>query len=234
MNILECRNMEMSFKKGIIFKTETVILKDINFDLKRGESLGIIGPSGSGKTTIAKCMLKLLPIISGQIIIDGCNINDYNRLALAKKLQLVTQNPEMSFDPDKKIIESLKEVFKIHGIYKKRLEADAKIESLLGEIGLKDLDLNKLPKFYSGGELQRLSILRALLVDPKIIIFDEVDSMLDTVIRLKLFKLLKDIRYKYDIAYIYITHDLNILPIMTDKFILIDKGRIIDRGYRID
>lgn len=229
--MLELKNVGVTLKKGFFKKHQTQILHNISFQLAKGKSLGIVGKSGSGKSTIANVILKLMPCSAGDIFIDGKSLlKNYTRLELARKVQLITQNPEMSFDPDHTIYSSLNEVAKIHNLISKKGNLFGLVAPLLRDVGLEGVALDKLPKHYSGGELQRFSIIRAMLVSPDILIFDEADSMLDTVIRVKLFETLASLRKKYPVSYIYITHDIRVLPQIADDVLIISEGKMAEYG----
>lgn len=229
--MLEFRNVSVTLKKGVFKKYTIDILDNISFQLEKGKTLGIVGKSGSGKSTIVNVILRLMPCSAGDVLIDGKSIlKNYSRIELAKKVQLITQNPEMSFDPDMTIYNSLKEVSKIHGIIKNGSNLEVVLSPLLKDVGLQNTDLNKLPKHYSGGELQRFSIIRALLISPEVIIFDEADSMLDTVIRVNLFDMLARLRKKYEVSYIYITHDIRVLPQIAEDVLIIADGKASEYG----
>ena len=228
--MLELKHVYVNVREGIFTSKRKNILTDISFTLPDGDTLGIIGQSGSGKTTIANAIFGLAGCSAGDIVIDEKPVGEYSRLALAKKVQMVTQNPETGFDPDISILHSLFEVMDIHGLKNRRFADDEQLLSLLADVGLEGAALAKLPRYFSGGELQRLSIVRALLVGPKIIIFDEADSMLDTVIRLKLFDTILRLKKKYALSYIYITHDIRVLPHIVKNVLVISNGKTVEYG----
>ncbi|MGL6198091.1 MAG: ABC transporter ATP-binding protein [Lachnospiraceae bacterium] len=229
--MLELKNISVKMGSGIFRISRKQILSDISFSLSENKALGVIGKSGCGKTTIANVILKLVRYNAGDVILDGKSISTaYNRLELAKKVQLVTQNPETSFDPDLSVGESFREVLKTHKMLRKGVALEDIVYPLMREVGLEDVNLKKLPIYFSGGELQRLSIVRALLVSPRIIIFDEADSMLDTAVRIRLFDTLNELRQKRCLSYIYITHDIRILPYLVENILVIDSGMVVDHG----
>ena len=229
--MLEFQNVSVQVSGGVLRSRKQQILNDISFTLSDGESLGIIGKSGSGKTTIANAILRLVRCSAGDIWIDGKSVRTgYSRLELAKQVQLITQNPETSFDPDQSVSNSFQEVLKTHGLLSKGTTVEEIAGPLLREVGLDGVDLGKLPGCFSGGELQRLSIVRALLVSPRILIFDEADSMLDTALRVRLFDTLDALIRNRGLSYIYITHDIRILPRLVENVLLIDDGRAVEYG----
>ncbi|MCT4564550.1 MAG: ATP-binding cassette domain-containing protein [Maledivibacter sp.] len=228
--MLELKNVTVHVSNGLLKKKKKIIIEDISFTLGDKEALGIIGKSGSGKTTIGNAVLGLTKHTSGDILIDGKLLSDFNNMERAKKVQLVTQNPENSFDYDITVLKSFLEVLKIHRMIKSGNPINTLLYPILKDVGLGNIDLDKRPQCFSGGELQRLSIARALLISPEIIILDEVESMLDTITKIQLFNTLNNLREKYSFGYIYITHDIRVLPRLVDKILILSSGRQVDYG----
>jgi ABC-type dipeptide/oligopeptide/nickel transport system ATPase subunit len=229
--MLELRNIGVTINNGVFHSTKKQILSDISFSLPDGETLGIIGKSGCGKTTIANVILGIVRHSSGDVLLNGKSVRkQYSRLGFSREVQLITQDPETSFDPDLSVGESFREVLKIHKIPIKGTVLEKAVYPLLEDVGLDSIDLNKPPRYFSGGELQRMSIVRALLVSPRIMIFDEADSMLDTVIRIRLFDTLNRLRLKYGFSYIYITHDIRVLPHLVKTVLVMVSGKVMEYG----
>ena len=229
--MLELRNITVNMKNGIFRSGKKQILSKISFSLPDGETLGIAGESGSGKTTIARVILGLIRYDSGTLLINGKSMPGYySRRDFAKKVQLITQDPETSFDPDFSVGESFREILTIHKMPARGAALEKLVRPILGDVGLDSIDLNKPPRYFSGGELQRMSIVRALLVSPEIIIFDEADSMLDTIVRIRLFGMLNGLRQKYGLSYIYITHDIRVLPHLVETVLVIASGKVVEYG----
>lgn len=219
-SMLAVHDLTVYVKSGLC-SGKKMLVQHITLQLYAGGSVGIVGPSGSGKTTIASAILGLVPISLGSITIDGKAVGRYKRRELAQKIQIITQHTETGFDPDFTIQESFSELIRIHNLLHAGTSFEHLVQPFLCDIGLEGIHLNKYPEHFSGGELQRLSIVRALLVAPHYIIFDEADSMLDTAVRLSLFSLLKKIQKKYHLGFIYITHDMRVLPHLVDTVLVI-------------
>ena len=220
--MLKLENINKSFDKNRV-------LKDINLEINESETLGIVGESGSGKTTLVRIMLRLIEPDSGMIIYDDKDITQLkNRelMSFRKNYQIISQRPESSFDPSKKIIKSLigpLKNFKMYNADKFSLEIDIK----LNELKLSRDLLERYPHQLSGGEIQRLSIIRSMLLNPRILILDESTSMLDISVQAQILNLLQDLRKKEKINYIVISHDKDIIKFLCDKYIEISDGKIL-------
>lgn len=204
---------------------------DVSIDIERGEIFGIIGESGSGKSTIGRCILKLIDIDSGEIYFDGKNITDLNKKELNElrpRMQMVFQNPLASFNPKKTLRFSLEEPARINGIkpeiYKPRLS------ELMKYIGLSEDVLSRYPTGISGGQLQRLAIVRALMLNPDFILADEPVSALDVSVQANILNLLLDLKNDYGMTILFISHDLNVVKHICDKLAVVYLGTIMEMG----
>lgn len=228
--ILEVKNLNAKYisKKRIFGKNiYKDILLDINFVLNEGEILGIVGESGSGKSTLCLSLIKLMDF-SGDIIFDGINYKDIRDFRKFRKdIQIIFQDPYSSLNPRHKIVDIITEGLKIH--YPK-LDFSILAEDFLGLVGLDSSFLNRYPYELSGGQRQRIAIARALILKPKILILDEPTSALDKVTQKQILELLLDLQSRFQLSYILITHDLDIVRCICDNLIVLREGQIIDRG----
>ena len=203
---------------------------DVSFDIYKGEIFGIIGESGSGKSTIGRCVLKLIDVDSGEIYFDGKNITHVSRKEqqeLRSRMQMVFQNPLASFDPKKTIRFSLEESAKVHKI--KPEVYKARIKQLMEYIALPEDLLTRYPKDLSGGQLQRLAIARALMLEPDFILADEPVSALDVSVQAQILNLMLDLKEDKGQTILFISHDLN-FDMMRILNIFFNINRIIAKG----
>lgn len=191
---------------------------DVSFDIYKGEIFGIIGESGSGKSTIGRCVLKLIDVDSGEIYFDGKNITHVSRKEqqeLRSRMQMVFLNPLASFDPKKTIRFSLEESAKVHKI--KPEVYKARIKQLMEYIALPEDLLTRYPKDLSGGQLQRLAIARALMLEPDFILADEPVSALDVSVQAQILNLMLDLKEDKGQTILFISHDLNVVRHVCDR-----------------
>lgn len=218
--ILKIKNLNKKFKNSIV-------LKDLNFNIYEGETLGIVGPSGCGKSTFGKLLLLLLSQDSGQIIYKDKNIFNFNKkeiLEYRKDLQMVLQDPYLSLNPRKTIGWHLNQPLDILNYPKdRRLN---RIVSMMELVGLSKDYLDKYPNQLSGGQKQRVLILAALLIEPKIIVLDESVSALDISVQAQILNLLIELQKKLNLTYIFISHDVNVVKYMCDRVISLKNGEI--------
>lgn len=214
--------------------SEKVLVDEISFKLSENESLGIIGSSGSGKTLTSLSLMGLLDTdiykISGSIKLFGEEIIGISEKEMAKKrlseISFVYQNPFNTFSPVEKIKKQFDRIYKI----KKLKKDNEKIRRLLEEVSLNESHLEKFPYELSGGELQRLVIVTALLLNPKVLICDEPTTALDVEVGEKIIELLNTIRKKEKLSLIFVTHDLSIIGNITERLIIMNNGKIVESG----
>ena len=221
--LLEIQNLKKIFKVGL---SNVVAVDDISFNIAKYDSVSIVGESGSGKTTLANLILGVEKQTSGSIRYNGEEI-DFRNKGLRKTIQFVQQNPLSSLNPKKTIYQTLELPLKIHNICQRK-EIKNKIIQLLQYVDLDESYLERHPYSLSGGQRQRISVARALACEPEIIIFDEPTSALDVLIQLKILNLLSELKEKLQLTYIFITHDLAVVRNISNKTIVMNKGRIVE------
>ena len=206
----------------------TKIIKDISFDLYRGETLGIVGESGSGKSTIAKSILGIVKTENGEVYFKDENIKNISNSVFRKKVQLIFQDPYSSLNPEVSVGKSIIEPMIAHKIFNSKKEMKTRVLELLNQVGLLESDYNKFPNQFSGGQRQRIVIARALALNPEIIICDESVSALDVSVQAQILNLLSDLKEIYLFTFIFISHDMSVIKYFTDRLIVLKKGEIIE------
>ncbi|WP_332630533.1 ABC transporter ATP-binding protein [Halalkalibacter flavus] len=204
-------------------------VKEVNLSLNKGESLALVGESGSGKSTVAKLIMKLETVSTGQILLDGQSIygKQMTDLAIYKRIQLVLQDSSTSLHPKMRVEEILKEP--IHNYFQEqKAELERLVLKLLNLVGLDHSYLSRYPAQLSGGQKQRVCIAKALAVQPDLIIFDESIASLDRESQASIINMLKDIQKKEQISYLFITHDLESTKKLCDRVAVMYQGEIIE------
>ena len=228
INVFFPRKRLSFFKKAPDFQA----VKNINFDLREGETLGLVGESGSGKSTLAFSLMRLNPFF-GEVIFQGKNLQSLSRKELRstrKDMQLVFQDPYSSLNPKMTIQKIVREGLRVH---RKDLSEEAvrkKVNQALEDVQLSQDILNRYPHELSGGQRQRVAIARAIILKPKLIVLDEPTSSLDLSIQMHILKILKNLQRKYKTSYLFISHDLRVIKSMSHRVIVMKKGRIIEKG----
>lgn len=224
--ILELKNIHKYFKieRGI-FRKEIGLVKavdNVTFTVDELKTQGIVGESGSGKTTLAKIILKLIPPTSGQVIFNEQKIKDFR-----KDVQIIFQNPYNSLNPKMRIIDVISEPLFIHKIVLSKHIKDRAIE-LLQAVGLDETTLYRYPIEFSGGQRQRICIARALASEPKFVVLDEPISSLDLTIQASMLDLFLELKSRFKLTYIFISHNLAVIKHIADSVIVMQNGRIVE------
>jgi len=205
---------------------------DVDLEVLQAETVGIVGESGSGKTTLGKCLLRLQNC-TGTINFNGRdlkNISARELRSLRKELQVVFQDPYASLSPRLTVEQILGEGLNVHY---RGLDRQARLErciKVLGEVDLKESMLSRYPHEFSGGQRQRIAIARVLLLEPRLIILDEPTSALDVSVQKQILELLRDLQTRYEISYIFISHDLKVIQAMAHRVCVMKDGRIVETG----
>ncbi|WP_457750999.1 ABC transporter ATP-binding protein [Thermococcus sp.] len=233
--LIHVENLTKVFTSGLIGGFEIRAVDDVTFDIKEGEIISLVGESGSGKTTIGKLILRLIAPTSGKILFKGENILEFNKKRLKdyyyKHVQAVFQDPFASFNPVYPIDRAFDLIFSSFLPKMGPGERDEMIYKALEQVGLNPDEIRgKYPHQLSGGQLQRILIARALLVEPDLLIADEAVSMLDASTRIDILNLLGEVRDKFGTSVLFVTHDLALGYYISDKTIIMYRGTIVEMG----
>lgn len=224
--LLRVRDLEVAYPaRG--FRQTTQVIRDVSFDVARGETLGLVGESGSGKTTIGRAILGLAPVTAGSIEFHGEPIHHASRRSrrrLARGIQVVFQDPYSSLNPVLTIEDILTEPLRGRG----RADGRQTVARLLDAVGLPSDSGSRLAREFSGGQRQRIAIARALALEPELIICDEPTSALDMTTQTRVLTLLKEIQERTGVAYLLISHDLGVIRYMSNRTAVLLNGEIVE------
>ena len=232
--LLEVRSVSVNYRsheRGIFSKGKSVeAVSNVSLDIRKGERLGLVGESGCGKSTLTRTILGLQSASSGYIKFEGQEVSKYAN-SFKKNIQVVFQDPYGSFNPRQKIGRLITEPFFTLG-REAPPETEQKIiaQKMLKEVGLSSESIEKYIHEFSGGQRQRIAIARALVIKPKLIIFDEAVSALDVSIRSQILKLISDLTERYGLSYLFISHDLTVIENITENCLVMKNGKIVERG----
>jgi oligopeptide/dipeptide ABC transporter ATP-binding protein len=236
--LLEVRDLVKHFPitQGIVFQKQVGAVKavdGISFDVKSGETLGIVGETGCGKSTTAKLLVRLLDPTSGQILFDGQDVAGAAKddlKALHRQMQMVFQDPYSSLNPRKTVGSIISEPFAIHGLLKESGARRKRVQDLMDRVGLNPEHFNRFPHEFSGGQRQRIGVARAIALEPKLLVADEPVSALDVSIQAQVLNLLRSLQRELGLTLIFIAHDLSVVRHMCDRVAVMYLGKIVEVG----
>ena len=221
------------FKKNKLLKA----VQGVSFDLFKGETLGLVGESGCGKSTLSRALIYLDPPTQGSILFQGKELSSMTSeeiRSIRKNIQFVFQDPYSALHPLKKIGQAIAEPLQVHKITLGLKETKFRVLELLEEVGLESSFHERYPHELSGGQRQRIVIARALATDPKLIICDEAVAALDISVQAQVLNLLNDLKEQFDLSYLFISHDLNVVKYMSDKIMVMQNGLLVEYGEADD
>ena len=223
--LLDYQHVEVSFNGE-------PVVHDGSFQLHPGEILGLVGESGSGKSTIGRSIIRLYDPTAGKITFDGQDIS--GRLSHAQnntlrtQMQMIFQDPMASLNPRKKVEDIIGEGLDIHHMYKTQDERREKVEKILEKVGLAPEHAERYPHQFSGGQRQRIGVARAVIMNPELIIADEPVSALDVSIQAQILNLMRELQRKYQLTYIFISHNLSVVKHICDRIAVMYLGNIVE------
>lgn len=234
-NILEVKNLHKRFtSKGITVKAVT----DVSFEVKEGQTIGIVGESGCGKTTLGRCIVRAYDASEGEVWfrtsggeeLDFLKADKKKLKSIRKEIQMIFQDPYSSLDPRMTVLDIIKEPLRANYPKMSKDEMDRRAKEMAEKVGLNPSYLMRYPHAFSGGQRQRIGIARALILNPKIIVCDEAVSALDVSIQAQVINLLKDLQKEMGLTYLFISHDLSVVEHISDRVGVMYLGRMVEYG----
>jgi peptide/nickel transport system ATP-binding protein len=237
MPLLSVRDLKVHFPvhKGVFKRVvgHVKAVDGVSLAIEAGRTLGLVGESGCGKTTVGKGVLRLIDPTSGEVMFAGEDFAKLGRTELRTRrryAQIIFQDPYSSLNPRMRVAETIEEGMAALGIGRDRHERQARIDTLLNEVGLSPEAKYRYPHEFSGGQRQRIAIARALAVEPQLIVCDEPTSALDVSVQAQILNLLKGLQEKKGLAYLFITHNISVIEFLAHEVAVMYLGRIVEQG----
>ena len=234
--LLDVEQLQVAFpiRKGILKRIvdHNVVVKNISFTLRAGETLGLVGESGSGKSTTGLALLRLINS-QGSIVFDGQPLQNLNRrqlLPIRHRIQVVFQDPNSSLNPRLNVLQIIEEGLRVHQPTLSVAQREQQVIAVMHEVGLDPETRHRYPAEFSGGQRQRIAIARALILKPSLIILDEPTSSLDKTVQAQILTLLKSLQQKHQLAYLFISHDLHVVRALCHQVIVLRQGEVVEQG----
>lgn len=233
-SLLETQHLTKYFfpRQGLVRRKREYVraLEDVNLVIYPQETLGVVGESGCGKTTLGRVLLDLIPATSGQVIFQGRDLRSVEkpqRRSLRRKMQIVFQNPYSSFDPRFSVQRSLTEPLRTH-TQLRGADLEKRARQLLEQVGMSAEALQRYPHEFSGGQLQRIAVARALALNPEFIVLDEPTSSLDVSVQAQILNLLRNLQQHLNLTYLFISHDLSVVEYISGRIAVMYLGKVVE------